>query len=173
MRTDIDHRLNGEAHAGLCSPYCLVFAVVRDVGGAVEQLIDTMTAVGLDHTAVPALGVLFNHISWFTEKHAGFYVFNTLFQALPSSLNNPDGIRACLCLLPNVVCFVDISVETFMIQSHVDVDDVTILERPLVWDTVANRFVDGRADRFGKVDVVKRRWVRLNNVSFQSSKSAR
>lgn len=58
--SETDHGLNGEAHAGLGHTNGLVLCVVRDVGCAVEQSVDTVTAVSLDSTATSVLGVLCN-----------------------------------------------------------------------------------------------------------------
>jgi hypothetical protein len=70
MCANVDHGLDCEAHAGLGGADSLVLAVVRDVRSAVEKLVDTMTTVGLDYTAVPRLGVFLDHISRVPEQHA-------------------------------------------------------------------------------------------------------
>lgn len=51
-----------------------------------------------------------------------------------------------------------------MIQSDIDVDDITILQRALVGDTVADGLVDGGADGLGEVHVVQGRGVRLEDI---------
>ena len=51
-----------------------------------------------------------------------------------------------------------------MIQSDIDVDDITILQRALVGNTVADGLVDGGADGLGEVHVVQGRGVRLEDV---------
>ena len=43
-----------------------------------------------------------------------------------------------------------------MEQTYVDVDDVAVFERSLIGYAVTDDFVDGGADGFGEVTVIKR-----------------
>lgn len=70
MRTNTNHRLDGEAHAGLCRSNCLVLRVVRNIGCAMEELVDAVPAVCPDDAAVLALCVLLDDVSVFTEQCA-------------------------------------------------------------------------------------------------------
>ena len=46
-----------------------------------------------------------------------------------------------------------------MVERDVDVDDISIFEDILVWDAVADDFVDGCADGFGEMAVIQ--WRRV------------
>lgn len=159
--TLVDHGLDGEAHTGLGNTNGLVLRVVRNVRSAVEQLVDTVTAVALDYTAVPGLGVLLDHITRVAEQHARLHQLDGLVQALTRRLNHAHRIRVGLGLVTDIVGLVDVSVETVVVQRDINVDNVAVLEGSLVGDTVADNLVDGRADRLGEVVVVEGRGVRL------------
>lgn len=51
-----------------------------------------------------------------------------------------------------------------MVQSDIDVDNVAILQRTLIGNTVTNGLVDGSADRLGEVHIVQRRGIRLKDM---------
>jgi len=53
-----DHGLDGKAHAGLGHTDSLVLCVVGNIGGTVEQGVDSVAAVCLDGAAASVLGVL-------------------------------------------------------------------------------------------------------------------
>ena len=46
--------------------------------------------------------------------------------------------------------------EAAVVERDVDVEDVAVFEGPVVWDAVADHFVDACADGFGEVAVVER-----------------
>lgn len=140
--TLVDHGLDCEAHTGLGNTDGLVLRVVRNVRSAVEQLVDTVTAVALDHTAVPGLGVLLDHIARVAEQHARLHQLNRLVQALTRRLNHAHRIGVGLGLVTDIVGLVDVSVETVVIQSNVNVDNVAVLEGSLVGNTMADNLVD-------------------------------
>ena len=52
-----------------------------------------------------------------------------------------------------------------VIERDVDVEDVAVAERTLVWDAVADDFVKRCADRFWEVAVVEWGWICLCVVS--------
>lgn len=157
--SETDHRLNSEAHAGFGHTDGLVLCVVRDVGCAVEQSVDTVTAVGLDGTATSVLGVLCDDGTVLSEQCVGLCDLDGFVQTLAGSLDDANRIRVGQSLVADVVCFVDIAVEAAVVQSNVNVDDVSILEDTLIGDTVTNGLVDRSADRLGEVAVVQRRGV--------------
>jgi hypothetical protein len=67
-----NHGLDGEAHARLRLADSLVLGVVRDVGGAVEELVDAVAAVSFHDAAVAFLGDLFDRVAVVAEEGAGF-----------------------------------------------------------------------------------------------------
>jgi hypothetical protein len=48
-----------------------------------------------------------------------------------------------------------------VVKSDIEIDDVSIQENALIWDTVADNLVDRRTNRLGEVVVVQRRRVGL------------
>lgn len=68
MCTNADHRLNGEAHAGLRLSDSLVLGVVWHVWCTVEQLVDAVAAVCSDNAAILALCMLLNDITVLAEE---------------------------------------------------------------------------------------------------------
>jgi hypothetical protein len=153
--TDTDHRLNGEAHAGLSLSDGLVLRVVGDVGSAVEQLVDTVSAVCPDDTALAALCVLLDNIAVLTEQRAGLDELNSLVQALSRRLRHTYCIWVRQCLVTNVVGLVEVAVEAAVVERHVDVEDIAILEYSLIGNAVADDFVDRGTHRLGEVAVVE------------------
>lgn len=141
MCAQANHRLNGEAHAWLRLSHSLVLGVMWDVGCAVEQLVDTVSAVCLDDAAVLSLCVLLDNVSIFAEKRAWLNQLDSLVQALSRCLDNADRIWVRECLVADVVCLVEVAVETAVVEGHVDVEDITILEDALVGNAVADDFV--------------------------------
>lgn len=160
-----NHGLDGEAHAGLRLSYGLVLRIMWHVGCAVEQLVDAVPTVCLDNGAFLRLRVLLDDISIFTEKCAWLHHRNGLVQALSRCLYDADGVGICQCLLADVVSLVEITVEAAMVESYVDVEDVTVFEDALVGNAVANDFVGRGAHRLGEAAVVERRRIGLWRVS--------
>ena len=113
-----------------------------NIGSAVEELVDAMATVGPDNTAVLALGVLLDDVAVLAEKCAWLDNLNGLVQAFTRSLGNAHCIRVCQSLVANVVCLVQVSVEATVVQSNVDVEDITILEDSLIGNAVADDLVD-------------------------------
>lgn len=167
----VDHRLNGEAHTRFGGTHGLVLAIVGNVRSAVEQLVDTVTAVALDDAAVAALGMFLNHISGISEKHAGLHQLDGFVQTLSRSFDDANGLRVRAGLVSNIVGFVKIAVVAVVVQSHVDVDNVTILERSLVGDAVADGLVDRGADGLGEIHVVQGRGIGLDRVQYHRTVS--
>ena len=90
-----DHRLDREAHSRLSCADGLVLRVMRDVWCAMEQLVDSMSAVCLDNAAVLRLCVLLNRISGLSEGHTRLHKLDRLLQTLARRLNHPDRFRVC------------------------------------------------------------------------------
>lgn len=159
MCTNVDHGFDCEAHARLGCTDGFVLAVVRNVGRAVEELIDAMTAVGLDDAAVAGLGMFFNDIAGIAEQHAGLDQLNRLFQTLAGGFHHSHCFGVCASLLSNIVSLVKVTVEALVVKCHIDVDDVSVLQWSLIGDTVADGLVDRCADRLWEVHIVQRRGI--------------
>jgi hypothetical protein len=155
-----NHGLNSKAHARLRLADSLVLGVVRDVGSAVEELVDAVAAVSFHDAAVAFLSDLFDRVAVVAEEGAGFDEFDRLFQAVAGGLDDAHAVRV-LVGFADVVGFVQIAVEAAVVEGDVDVEDVAVLEGALVGDAVADDFVGGGADGFGEVAVVEWRRVGL------------
>lgn len=138
-----NHGLDSKGHSRLAFADCLVLGVVWDIGRAVEQLADSVAAVGSDDTAVLLLGVLLDDVSKLPDQGTGLHSLDGLFQALSCRLDDTDGVRVRLGPVTNVVCLVQIGVVAFVVEGNVDVENIAVEENTLIGDTVADDFVDG------------------------------
>lgn len=141
IRTKTDHRFNGKAHARLCSTHRFVLRIMRNVWRCVEELVYPMAAIGLDDTAISTLGVLFDHISRIAKEHARFDYLDGLVKTFSCSLNDTNRVRVCVCLVANIICFIKITVESFVIEGDVEIEYVTIQQHSLIRYAVADDFV--------------------------------
>ena len=136
-----NHRLDGEAHAGLRLADSLILGVMRHVGRAVEALVDTVAAVGLDDAAVVALGDLLDSVAVVAEERAGLDELDRFGETVTCGLDNAHGVGV-LVGFADVVGLVQVAVEAAVVECDVDIEDVAVLERALVGNTVADDFVD-------------------------------
>ena len=138
-----NHGLNRKGHARLAFANRLVLGVVRNVGRAVEKLVDTVTTVRANDTAVLGLGVLLDNITEFTDQSARLNSLDSLIETLASAFNYANVIRVGLGAIANVVRLVKIGVVAVVVQGDVDVENVTVEQDSLIRNAVANDFVDG------------------------------
>jgi len=114
---------------------------VRNVGRRVEQLIDAMTTVSLDDGAIAALGVLLNHIPGISKEHARFDYADGIFKTFSCSLNHAHRVCIRSRFVSHVVGFVQVPMKAFVVQRHVEVEDVTVKENSLIRYAVTNDFI--------------------------------
>lgn len=162
--TNVNHGLNCEAHSRLCGADGLVLGVVRNIRCAVEELVDSVATIRLYNGAVAGLGVLLNRVSRVAEKHTRLDQVDGLVQTFTCGFHHAHSIGVRERLVSNIVGLVDITVESLVVQSDINVDNIAILQGSLVGDTVADGLVDGGADGLGEVHVVQGRGVRLGDV---------
>lgn len=60
-----------------------------------KQLVDTVSAIRLDHAAFLRFGVCFDHVANIAEEHAGLYDLDGFVQTLASGFSNADGVGVC------------------------------------------------------------------------------
>lgn len=156
-----NHGLNGKGHTSLAFANRLVLGIMRNVGRAMEELVDTVTAVCSDDTALLLRSVLLDNVAKLADQNAGLNSLDRLFQALTRGLNNANIVSVRLGLLADIVRLVQIGMVAFVIQCNINVENITVNENALVGDTVANDFVNGGTARLGEVVVVERRRVGL------------
>lgn len=121
-----------------------------------EELIDTMTTIGLDDAATLALGVLLDHVADISKQHSRFYNLDRLLETLSSRLHYPDRVWIRHRPFTHIVRFIQIAVEASVVECDVKVEDVAIKKNSLIGYTVADDFVGRCANRFGEVDVIQR-----------------
>lgn len=149
-----DHGLNGKGHARLALAHCLVFGVMGNIGGTMEDAVDAMAHICPNHTAVAALGMLLDDVSKLAEQGSRLHLLDSQLQTLAGRLHNTDRVGIRLGPVADIVRLVEITVVAIMIQRHVQIDDVAVEEDALVRDAVANNLIYRRADRLGEVVIV-------------------
>lgn len=107
-----------------------------------EELSDAMTTVSSDDAAVLLLGVLLDDVSKLSNQNSRLHGLDRLLQALSGRLNNTDGIGVGLGFVADVVGLVQIRMVSLVVERHIDIQDVAVDKDTLIWDTVANDFVD-------------------------------
>lgn len=85
-----------------------------------------MSAISRNNTTSPRLRLLTNHIPRCSKRHPGFNELNRLFQTLAARFHDPNAVRVRERFITNVVRLVQVTMETAVVQRHVDVDDVTV-----------------------------------------------
>lgn len=116
-----------------------------------EQLIDPVATVCPDNTALLRFAVLFNHVSNISDQHSRLYNLYGFFQCVSRTFYNSNVLWVCFGFVSHVVCFVEIAVETSVIDRNVNVDNISILEDVLVWYAVTYDLVYRCANGFGEI----------------------
>lgn len=142
----IDHRLDGEGHAGDHESADIVI-VVGDFGGFMEGEADSMTDKLVDYGAMVEGGARFDGLTNGANGDARFADGDGLHQAFVSGVNDPlfffgngsDGYHSAA-----------IAKKSIDNAGDVDVENVSFLQRTLVRDAVTDYFIERGANGFGK-----------------------
>ena len=142
----VDHRLDGENHAGLQDDALSFSAVVQDLRGFVETASDAVAAKFLYDGVACVFGNLLAGVADVAQGRAGFDggdarhhgFVGDVNQALGDGGDFADGKHAA-----------GVAVEAVFFDGQVDVDDVAFFERLVVGNAVADDVVDGGAAGFG------------------------
>ena len=152
----VDHRLNGEGHAlaqGRSAPRT---PVVGHAGLGVEQPADAVAGVFPHHRAALGRGESLDGRADVTDVGAGSDLLDADLQALAGHLDHVAGQRTGG---PHVEGHRGVAVKAVAPRvdgRDIDVDDVAVLQYPLLRDAVADHFVDAGADALGETSVVQR-----------------
>jgi hypothetical protein len=157
-----NHGLNSESHAWLAFADGLILRIMGHVRRAVEQFTNPMPAISSNGAAALAFRVLLDDIAKLSYQRSRFDCLNRLVQALTCCLDNTYIVCVGFRLVANVVCLVQISMETFVVKGDVDVQYIAVEQGSLVGDTMADDLVDRSTARFRKAIVVQRRRIRLS-----------
>lgn len=151
-----DHRLDGEGLSGLHDADGGVFGVVWNVGRRVEERVDAVSAVAL-HDAVPVLlHMLLDHVADLAVTLAGLDDVDGLAERLVRHLHQ---LLVLVLYVADEERLVEIAVKAAVVNGHVQVANVAVLQRTGVGDAVADDFVHRRAARLGEFVVVE--WTRV------------
>lgn len=116
MCTETDHRLDSKTHPRRRCTNSLVLGVMRHIWSAVEELIDPVPTVGLYHAASSTFRIFLDDRAWISKQHTWFDECNGLVEALSSSLRHSNRIRVGPCSITHIIGFIEISMETPMIE---------------------------------------------------------
>lgn len=126
MCAKTDHRLDGETHAGRGGTHSLVLCIVWDIGSGVEELIDAVSTICLDHAASSALGMLLYDGTWVAKEHARLDKLDGFIQTFSSGLRDPDRVWVRPCSIAHIIRLIEIPVKPTMIKGHVEIENVSI-----------------------------------------------
>jgi len=115
---------------------------MRDIRSTVKHGVDSVTTVRLDGAAIPAFCMLFDDVAIVFVRSPRLDCVDRHCQTLSRCLDKSYSIRIRKRLVTNVICFIQITVVTAVVESYVDVDNVAILQYVVVGNTVADDFVD-------------------------------
>lgn len=141
----------------------ILTGVVRNVRCGMEETMNTVSAIAANDAKSISLRILLNNIADFLILFARSYDLNSARQTL---VRNIDKFLNLGLDITNEKSLVQITVKTVMIDSHVDVANVTVFERSRVRYTVAYHFVYRCATTCWKLMIVQGRRI---TVAFQTS----
>src|SRR5450830_41005 len=159
----VDHRLDGEGHAGFQFHARTGAAVVQDLRLFVEHLADAVAAELANHREAVLFSVLLDHFTDIAQAAAGFDDFNGLVHAFLGHLGQalgPDRHSA------DVEHAAGITVVAVFDDRDVDVQGVAVFQRLVARNPVADHVVDRGADRLGEALVVQRGRDSLLHVDY-------
>ncbi len=161
VAADVDHRFDGEDHAGL---HALVFAPsaeVRDLRRHVELAADAVADIVANDRAALAFGILLNRGTDVADTIAVFHLCDAELEAAACRLHHEDRFVARLAHVERHARVTVVTVLFWQISGDVDIDDVAFGKDLVAGNPVANACVHARAHAFGKALVIERRWIRL------------
>ena len=138
-----DHGLNSEAYARYRRTDCFVLSVVWHIWCAMEELVDAVPAVCFDHATSTALCVLLYDFARVSKEHPRLDQCDGLVKALSSRLSNPDGVRVTACSVAHVICLIEITMVSTMVQGDVDIKDVTVEKQSAIRNAMTYDFIWG------------------------------
>ena len=151
---DVDHRLDGEEHAGLELGAGAGAAGVDDLGAVVEQAADAVAAEIADDAVAVRLGMALDGVGDVAEMVAGPRLLDAEHQAF---VGDVDQLARLQRDVADQVHAAGVAVPAVDDRGHVDVDDVAVLERLVAGDAVADDMVDRDAAALGVAAIAERR----------------
>ena len=122
-----------------------------------ENATDAMTCVGAYNGVAARLNRVCNDIADLSVHLVGAAVLDRLHQAFVSLLYEVD---TRLGNIAYEIGLIQVSMEAIVVGSHVQIDNISILQRSRVWNAVADDLINRCAATPWEVIVVPRRWIR-------------
>src|ERR1700687_6135318 len=132
--TEIDHRLDGEEHAGLQRHAFAGPADMNDVGLVMEHAAQPVAAEIAHHAHALRLHKTLNGVPDVAGGGAGFYGGDAAHHRLIGHFHQPFGFAGNR---PHRVHPAGIAIPALDDEGHVDVDDVAFLQTPVPGHAVA------------------------------------
>ena len=150
--TLIDHWLNGKHMARFHETRSFVLGVVRHVGSLMEHASSPVSIVRPHNRQSQWFYMVCNDVAALSVHSLGLAVGNGLHQRDVSVLHQElRRVRH----LTNEVGLIQVGVEPVLVETHVDVDDVSFLQGAGVGDSVADDLIDRCAATSGEKVVVE------------------
>ena len=150
---EVDHRLDGEQHAGLQRLAFADLAVVQDVGAVVEDLAKSVPAEIAHDAAALGFGIGLDGGADMPGGSAGLHGRDAALQGLVGDADEPLGAARDA---PDRKHAARVAVPTVDDERHIDVDDVALAQGLGPGNAVTHDVVDRSADRLWKAAVIER-----------------
>ena len=151
---DIDHRLDGEEHAGAQLRAGAGMAGVDHFRRVVEHLAETVAAEVADHRIAVALGVALDRVRNIAHPVAWLRLLDAQHQALIGDL---DQLARLDRGLADQIHAAGVAVPAVDDHGHVDIDDIALGQLLVAGDAVAHDMVDRGAAAVGEAAIAQRR----------------
>jgi hypothetical protein len=125
---------------------------MQDVGGIVKYPPEPVTAEVADHRAALGFGIGLDGMADIAGMGAGLDRHNPALETFIGDFHEPLGLSA------HFACPIHparVSVPAIEDKRHVDIENITLAQRLVAWDAVADDVVEGSADRLGIPPVVQ------------------
>src|SRR5215470_13386430 len=150
--TGIDHRLDGEGHAGPKLEPCAGFAVVQHLRVLVIDTADAMATVLAHYRVVVLLDEGLNGVTDVAEMRTGTHGIDAAPHGSKTGLGEPLRMGRRLA---DEVHAARVAVEAITDHGDIDIDDVARLQTLVVRDAVAHHVIDRSADGLRKPAVIQ------------------
>ena len=162
----VQHRLDGEDHAGLQLGTGAGTPVVQHLGIFMEVAADAVAAELAHDGKALFLGIGLDDVADVAQACAGSHLLDAQPQALPGDIHQTLGQHRRLADHEHAA---GVAVEAILDDRDIDVEDVAVLELAVTGDAVADLVVDRRTDRLGvgrmaRRGVIERRGDRALHV---------
>jgi hypothetical protein len=151
---DIDHRLDGEEHAGAQLRAGAGAAGVDDFGGVVEHLPQTVAAEIADHRIAVGFGVALDRVGDIAHAVARFRLLDAQHHAFIGDLNQLARLDRGLA---DQIHAAGVAVPAIDDHGHVNIDDIALVELLVAGDAVADNMVDRGAAAVRETAIAERR----------------